>query len=121
MRVEEDGTRKGHVRGSSERTILRLSLNIDAQSVYQTKTVGQGITARVNVKEMYPGCEFRQDSGISEGSTNRKAREAARASWPGELERPRRPAVFPALHQGSTVTQPYMPASRCGITPQTTR
>ena len=31
------------------------------QSVYQTKTVGQGIRARSYVKEMYPGCEFRQE------------------------------------------------------------
>ena len=55
------------------------------------------------------------------GKYNRKAGEAARASRLGELERPAGLPLFLALHQGSTVTQPYMPPSRCGRIPQTTR
>src|SRR5215217_6800958 len=69
-------------------TILRLSLNIVPRSVYQTKTVGQEIRARFYVKEMYSGCEVRQDEGSPGGSTNREVREAGSSLPVGELERP---------------------------------
>jgi len=102
-------------------TILRLSLNIVPRSVYQTKTVGQEIRARFYVKEMYSGCEVRQDEGSPGGSTNREVREAGSSLPVGRARAARGAFVITRLHHGSTVTQPYMPAWRCGRIPQTTR